>query len=104
MLLLSDTDIQQVLTMQMCVTSSEQAYRELAAGDAVTRPRSHTRVPLENERYYNFKSMEGATRSTGVMALRISSDMIERRDFMGMSRLVKLPMAPGNRFVGVPAG
>jgi alanine dehydrogenase len=100
MLLLSDADIQKVLTMEMCVTSLEQAYRELAAGDAVTRPRSHTRVPLENERYYNFKSMEGATRSTGVMALRISSDMIERQDFMGMSRLVKLPMAPGNRFVG----
>jgi hypothetical protein len=68
----------------MCVTSLEQVYRELAVGDAVTRPRSHTRVPLENERYYHLnKSTEGATRSIGVMALRINSDMIERLDFLG---------------------
>jgi len=100
MLLLSDADIQQVLTMEMCIRSLEEAYRELATGNAVTRPRSHTRVPLNDERYYMFKSMEGATRSTGVMALRLSSDMIERRNVSGMWRQIKLPMAPGNRFVG----
>jgi alanine dehydrogenase len=100
MLLLSDTEIQQVLTMEMCVQTLEEAYRELATGDAVTRPRSHTRVPMENGRYYMFKSMEGATRSTGVMALRLSSDMVERRNVSGMSRQIKLPMAPGKRFVG----
>ena len=72
MLLLSDADIQQVLTMEMCVRSLEEAYRELATGNAVTRPRSHTRVPLDDERYYMFKSMEGATRSTGVMALGLA--------------------------------
>lgn len=100
MLLLSDADIQQVLTMEMCIHSLEEAYRELATGNAVTRPRSHTRVPMENGRYYMFKSMEGATRSTGIMALRLSSDMIERRNVSGMWRQFKLPMAPGKRFVG----
>lgn len=101
MLLLSDADVQAVLTMEMCVRSLEEAYRELATGNAVTRPRSHTRVPLDGGRYYMFKSMEGATRSTGVMALRLSSDMIERQNLFGMWRQIKLPMAPGNRFVGI---
>jgi len=100
MLLLSDSDIRQVLSIGMCIERLEEAYRELAVGDAVTRPRSHTRVPMGRERYYMFKSMEGATRSTGVMALRISSDMIERQNISGLRRNVKLPVAPGGRFVG----
>ena len=87
--------------MDLCIRSLEQAYRELAAGEAVTRPRSHTRVPLKNGNYYLFKSMEGATRSTGVMALRISSDMIQRVCVSGSWRQLKLPAAPGNRFVGL---
>ena len=101
MLLISDADIAQILTMDLCIRSLEQAYGELAAGEAVTRPRSHTRVPLKNGKYYLFKSMEGATRSTGVMALRISSDRIERVCVSGMWRQLKLPAAPGNRFVGL---
>lgn len=100
MLLLSDSDIRQVLSMEMCVQELEEAYRELATGNAVTRPRTHTRVPMGEGRYYMFKSMEGATRSTGAMALRISSDMIERREIQGLWRQEKLPVAPGGRFVG----
>lgn len=100
MLLISDSDIKQILSMDVCVEKLEGAYRELAMGNAVTRPRTHTRVPMPDGRYYMFKSMEGATRSTGVMALRISSDMIQRRNIDGLWRQEKLPVAPGGRFVG----
>lgn len=100
MLLLSDDDIKKVLSMEMCIQRLEEAYRDLAKGEAVTRPRTHTRVPIKNGTYYMFKSMEGATRSTGVMALRISSDMIERRNLNGLWRQEKLPVAPGGRYVG----
>ncbi len=100
MLLISDSDIKQILSMNVCIQRLEDAYRDLARGNAVTRPGTHTRVPMQDGRYYMFKSMEGATRSTGVMALRISSDMIERRNINGLWRQEKLPVAPGGKFVG----
>ncbi len=60
-------------------SSLEQAYKEYVSGKATNRPRNHTYFPVEDERYpgfrFRFKSQEGGNVSSGVWALRITSDM-----------------------------
>ena len=73
----------------------EQAYKEYAQGLAANRPRNHTYFPVMDERFpgfqFRFKSQEGGNVSSGVWALRITSDMagvevlVLRRPFGGVS-------------------
>src|SRR3989304_3778915 len=55
------------------------AYREHASGKSANRPRNHTMFPVEDRRHpgfhYRFKSQEGGNLSSGVWALRVTSDM-----------------------------
>lgn len=101
MVILSNDDVREVLSMEVCIEALEDAYKELAEERAINRPRSDVLIPKGAGSYYAFKSMEGCVPSTGVMALRINSDTVHwpRRD--GVSRRVKVPAAPGNRWVGL---
>ena len=47
-LILSNDDIASVLTMRETVDALERAYRELAAGEAVCRPRIDVRIPTSD--------------------------------------------------------
>jgi len=105
MLILNNQEIQEILEMKDCIDAMEIAFRDLADGKGVNRPRSHTYVPREGEpdedRFYMFKSMDGALAHFGMHGLRISSDMMSEREFEGKRRREKLPVAPGNRYVGL---
>ncbi len=98
-LLLSNDDVLRVLDPAACIEALEVAFRDLATGEAVNRPRSHTYTPLGDGHFYLFKSMDGAIPRLGVQAIRMSSDHTHefRRD--GKRRREKLPLAPGGRFV-----
>ena len=106
MRVLTNDDVEGLLTPEDVLEALEEAYRELAAGKAATRPRTHTYFPVEDERHpgfrFRFKSQEGGNVSSGVWALRITSDMVGVEDLGdGVSRRRLLPVAPGGRYVGL---
>lgn len=101
-LLLSNADVLKVLDYASCIDALEHAFRDLAAGDAVNRPRSHTYTPLaEAGHHYLFKSMDGAVPRLGVHAIRMSSDHTHEFTRGGKRRREKIPDAPGGRYVGL---
>lgn len=106
MRILSNADIEQVLTPEETIDALETAYKELSSGKGANRPRNHTYFPVEDPRYpgfrYRFKSQEGGNVSSGVWALRITSDIagVEKLP-NGVSRRRLIPAAPGGRYVGL---
>src|SRR3972149_3453580 len=106
MRILSNSDIEQVLTLEDCLQALEVAYKEYALGKAANRPRNHTMFPVEDKRYpgfhFRFKSQEGGNLSSGVWALRITSDMAGVETLGdGTQRRRLTPAARGNTFVGL---
>ena len=73
---LNNEEVEQVLSMNHCISAMEVAFKDFANGLAVNRPRSHSYIPLEDEKFYLFKSMDGGLPQLGVHALRISSDIL----------------------------
>jgi ornithine cyclodeaminase/alanine dehydrogenase-like protein (mu-crystallin family) len=106
MRILSNSDVEKVLTAQECMAALETAYTELAAGQGANRPRNHTYFPVEDGRHpgfrYRFKSQEGGTVSSGAWALRITSDLAGVEELAGgVKRRRLIPAAPGGRYVGL---
>jgi ornithine cyclodeaminase/alanine dehydrogenase-like protein (mu-crystallin family) len=100
-LLLSNEDVLEVLDPGACIDALEVAFGDLARGEAVNRPRSHTLTPLGDGHWYLFKSMDGSVPRLGVHAIRISSDHTYEHEEGGKRRRDKLPLAPGQRYVGL---
>lgn len=101
-LVLNDEDVAQVLNMRDCIAVLEDAFRDLALGGAVNAPRRDSfMVRSPPGAYYSFKTVEGGLERLGVMAQRINSDLITHPVIGGVTRRVKVPAAPGNRYVGL---
>lgn len=101
-LVLNDDDVARLVTVAECVEVVEEAYRDLGLGRAVNAPRRDTFLPATRpEAYYSFKTMEGGLERLGVMAQRINSDLITYPHVNGRRRRVKVPAAPGGRYVGL---
>lgn len=100
-LLLSNEDVLASLDLDACIAALEHAFRDLAMGDAVNRPRSHTYTPIGEGRHYLFKSMDGSIPRLGVHAIRMSSDHTHELTRGGARRREKVPSAPGGRYVGL---
>ena len=106
MRVLSNADVEQVLTAEECMAALEPAYKELSAGKGANRPRNHTYFPVEDERYpgfrFRFKSQEGGSVGSGVWALRITSDLAGVETLpSGDKRRRLIPAAPGGKYVGL---
>lgn len=77
MLFIDNAVVSRVLDMQTCLDALEVGYRDLAKGDAIFRPRIDVYFPNETpDGYYRWGTMEGASRSLGVFAIRMKSDML----------------------------
>lgn len=104
-LLLSNDDVERSLSHQEATAATEAILRELANGRAINRPRSQTYMPVESQGNpgfrYRFKSQEGGGVSSGVWALRITSDMAGFSYTAGVKRRRILPTATGNRWCGL---
>jgi alanine dehydrogenase len=104
-LLLSNEEVSRALTHEAALGATEEVLRELASGQAVNRPRSQTYMPVESTEHpgfrYRFKSQEGGALSSGVWALRITSDMAGFSFTNGVKRRRILPVATGNRWCGL---
>lgn len=100
-LLLSEADVEAALDLEEAIGALDLSFRALAEGDAVNRPRSHSYTELEPGRHHLFKTMDGGVRPLGVHALRLASDIVTTAEGPSGPKRIKLPAAPGDRYVGL---
>jgi len=101
-LILSNEDVAKCLSMPECMEVMEDAYIELREGRGVNRVRSDCLVPAGNgEALYSLKSMDGVIPKLGIAAVRIDSDIVTWPKRGNARRRVKVPAAPGGRYVGL---
>jgi len=101
-LILSNDDVEKLLSVRECIDVLEKAYLELADGTGVARTRSDSIVTAKQpDTLYSLKSMDGVIPGLGVSAVRIDSDLVTYPTTGGKARRVKVPSAPGERYVGL---
>jgi ornithine cyclodeaminase/alanine dehydrogenase-like protein (mu-crystallin family) len=102
-LILSNEEIEQILSMKDLVPAVEEAYIELIEGRGANRLRSDIVTPTTQrpDGLYALKSMDGVIPKFGVGAIRINSDILTFPESGGLMRRVKIPAAPGKRYVGL---
>jgi ornithine cyclodeaminase/alanine dehydrogenase-like protein (mu-crystallin family) len=101
-LILSNDDVAKLLTMRDCINVFEDTYAELSNGRSVNRVRSDCLVPSgQDDALYSLKSMDGVAPNLGVGAVRIDSDIVTWPKQGNNLRRVKVPAAPGGRYVGL---
>jgi ornithine cyclodeaminase/alanine dehydrogenase-like protein (mu-crystallin family) len=101
-LILSNADVDKLLTMPECMDALEEAYVELAEGRGITRTRSDSITPTQlPDAVYGLKSMDGVCPKLGVGAVRINSDIVRFPKRGNTVVREKVPAAPGNRWVGL---
>ncbi|MEU6655813.1 hypothetical protein ABZ904_42245 [Streptomyces sp. NPDC046900] len=76
MLVLNNEVTAAVLTMPDVVRALEESYRDLAAGIGVCRPRIDLSLPVDDERVYQWGTMEGGSARSGYAAIRMKSDVL----------------------------
>jgi alanine dehydrogenase len=101
-LILNNDDVRRALSVNECLKVMEESYREQAHSRAVNRPTCHSYLAhsLPNSTY-SFKSVDGGVEKLGVLALRVTSDVVQEQEIHGSVRLEKLPLAGNKMFVGL---
>lgn len=101
--LLTNEDLERLLTMPDCLQVLDVAYRDHTRGITLgSTSRVETVVPAVAPHVdYEFTSIEGAVPALGVMALRCNSNHMTIRRVDGMKRKERLPAAPGGCYVGL---
>ena len=95
MLFINNDDVAKVLTMDTTIEALEDSYRGLATRDTVCRPRIDIRIPTSQPgKTYVWGSMEGGS-TNGYFAVRMKSDISERREYNGATTLEKYCRQPG---------
>jgi alanine dehydrogenase len=99
--LLIDNDIvRRVLNPAAVRRALESAYRDLASGEAVCRPRIDIRIPTRDPaKFYQWGTMEGGS-TRGYFAIRMKSDIVYEREYEGVRTSEKYCSRPG-RYCGL---
>ena len=102
-LILSNEDVEQVLTMAELIPVLADAFVELGEGRGGDRVRTDIVTPttFRGDGLYALKSMDGVIPKLGVAATRINSDILTFPTTGTGMRRIKVPAAPGNRYVGL---
>jgi alanine dehydrogenase len=101
-LILSNDDVEKVLSMRECIEVLEDVYVELSEGRGVNRVRSDCLVPSgRKDALYSLKSMDGVIPKLGIGAVRIDSDIVTWPKQGNTVRRVKVPAAANERYVGL---
>jgi ornithine cyclodeaminase/alanine dehydrogenase-like protein (mu-crystallin family) len=99
-LLIDNETVERVLTPAAVRRALEAAYRDLASGEAVCRPRIDIRIPTRDpEKFYQWGSMEGGS-TGGYFAIRMKSDVVYEREYEGVRTREKYCSRPG-RYCGL---
>jgi alanine dehydrogenase len=101
-LILSNKEIEAVFTLEECFAALESALLDLGNGKAVNMPRQDLLVPgpLPGS-YHGLKTSCGSLPRAQVTTVRVTSDIITWPIVDGRQRRVKVPLAAGNKFVGL---
>lgn len=97
-LILSNEEIDSILTVEMAIDAVERSQRALAEAEALSSPRVDTLAPTssgEMRGTYGLKMMCGLWPEAGVAALRINSDVLIWPKVMGNVRRDRLASADG---------
>lgn len=96
MLLIGNDVTAAVLRMPDVVAVLERAYRELATGEAVCRPRIDLSLPTgTGDQVYRWGTMEGGSAASGYYAIRMKSDVVTEVEYGGTRTQEKFCVAPG---------
>ena len=101
MLILTNEEIEKILPVGACLDVLEEAYRDLGNGMAATVPRYDVFSPTKPDEFYEYKTMSGVLPGRKVAALRLNSSVVKWFEKDGAVRKDKLPVAGGNRYVGL---
>ena len=97
-LILSNEEIDQILTMDLALECVEACQHAVEADEAINSPRVDTLAPttFENTKaVYGLKSMSGLWPAVGMAAVRINSDILIWPEVAGNIRRDRLPSADG---------
>ena len=95
MLLIDNETVRSVLTPEITRRALEAAYRDLAHGEAVCRPRVDIRIPCRDPACaYQWGTMEGGS-TGGYFAIRIKSDIVYEQERDGVRTQEKYCSRPG---------
>jgi alanine dehydrogenase len=106
-LVLSNEDAEKVLTMGGAIAALEELYCDLGRGSAVNRPRTDLFAPTVAEigadvpSAHQLKTLDGAIPRLRAASIRVTSDVVAFPEVNGSRRRIKIPAAPGKRFVGL---
>jgi ornithine cyclodeaminase/alanine dehydrogenase-like protein (mu-crystallin family) len=97
MLVLSNADVQRVLTMSVCLDALDAMFHEIARGDAAGMGRIDVYIPSgqTSAPYYRWAVMAGGSRGTGYLCARMLSDMVAWPVVAGHQRENKFAARPG---------
>jgi alanine dehydrogenase len=95
-LILSNTDVRRVLTIEATIEALRQSYEEVASGLGVCRPRIDFRMPTADpSHYYLWSTMDGASTTTGYLASRMISDVRHSERYGGVETSEEYCIRPG---------
>lgn len=88
--------------MADCIDELEKVYTDMGRGRTFNAPRRDSfLLTSRRDAYFSFKTMEGGSERLKVMAQRVNCDLISHPVVDGNRRRVKIPAAPGSRYVGL---
>jgi alanine dehydrogenase len=94
-LIISNAEVERVLTMETTLEALEESYLALAAREAVCRPRIDIRIPTSDPgKSYQWGTMEGGS-TAGYFAIRMKSDVIYETKYNGAVTQEKYCSRPG---------
>ena len=101
-ILLTNEDVEPLLSMPECILAIEAAFRDLGNDDAVDIPRQDAIVPNPRDgAIHDLKTMSGSWPASGIAAIRLNSDIVTGPIVNGVPRRVKLHVSePGGRYNG----
>jgi ornithine cyclodeaminase/alanine dehydrogenase-like protein (mu-crystallin family) len=94
-LIISNADVEKVLTMKDTIAALENSYRKLAVEEAVCRPRIDVQIPTKDpNKVYQWGTMEGGS-IDGYFAIRMKSDVVYEQQYNGVVTQEKYCTRPG---------
>jgi alanine dehydrogenase len=101
-LILTNQEIESIFTLDECFAVLEPALMDLGNGRAVNMPRQDLLVPgaLAGS-YHGLKTSCASLPNAGVTTMRVTSDVLTWPVVSGRQRRVKVPLALGNKYVGL---